>query len=288
MDPYSDAAPGAYLAYYATDLVPTEAQRAARAAEIVLDAADGAPEMPSALVAPTTSNGETLRTYRLALAATGEYTARFGGTVAGGLAAIVVAVNRVNEVYERDLAVRMVLVANNDQIVYTDAATDPYTNVTNSAALSTNQSNLNAVIGAANYDIGHLFATGDGGIAGLGVVCSASKANGTTGLPSPVGDAFYIDYVAHEMGHQFRGDHTFNGNAGSCGGGNRSQVAAYEPGCGLDDHGLRRHLRRERPPAPQRPDLPRRLAAADLGLHPDRHGQHVRRDGRRRTTTSPS
>jgi hypothetical protein len=232
VDSYSRETASDYVAYYAGDVVVTDAQRAAIAAELLLDGPDGAANGPATLAA-VIPNGAVRRTYRLALSATGEYSAVFGGTVAGTLAAQVTAMNRVNGVYERELSVRMELVANNDQLIFTNSTTDPFDNNNTEVLINQNQTVIDNIIGTANYDIGHNFSTGGGGLAGLGVVCAAGqKASGITGLPNPVGDAFYIDYVAHEMGHQFRGDHSFNGTASSCGGGNRNNSTSYEPGSG--------------------------------------------------------
>ncbi len=210
----------------------------------VPDAADGEEEAgrrsagtdrgPAPL--PLASVGPTLRTYRLALATTGEYSVAVCGpspTKPCVAAELVTAMNRVNGIYEREVAVRMTLVANNDLVIYLNGATDPYENDDGFAMLGQNQSNLDSVIGSANYDVGHVFSTDGGGVASLRVICSASgKARGVTGQSNPTGDPFWVDYVAHEMGHQYGGNHTFNGNLGSCGGSNRNASTAYEPGSG--------------------------------------------------------
>lgn len=166
-----------------------------------------------------------LRSYRLAQATTGEYSQFHGGTPASVMSAVVTAINRINEVYEAEIAVRLILVANTDQIFYYDASTDPYTNGNGGTMLGENQTTCDNIIGSANYDIGHVFSTGGGGVAYLGSVCNNNiKAGGVTGSGVPVGDPFTIDYVAHEMGHQFGGNHTQYNNC------NRSNNSAMEPG----------------------------------------------------------
>jgi hypothetical protein len=174
--------------------------------------------------------GTQLRTYRFAVTCTGEYSQVVGGgNVAATLAEIVTATNRVSGVYEVDLSIRLQLVANNTDIIFTNATTDPWANDGSITELNqiTGVINANLTGGAASYDIGHLFCTAsNAGVAGLSVVCGASKGRGLTGGLNPVGDGYYIDYVAHEVGHQFSGQHSFNSN--NC----ASPGGSYEPGSG--------------------------------------------------------
>lgn len=176
-------------------------------------------------------SGNRLVTYRLAVAATVEYTA-FHTDKDGAMAAIVTVVNRVTGVYEQEVAARFQLVANNDLIVF--EGTDNLDNNDAFNLIDDSQDVIDGVIGNANYDIGHTFSTGAGGLASLGVLGeSGSKAQGVTGISAPVGDVFSIDYVAHEIGHQFGADHTFSGRIGSCSGGNGNAATAVEPGSGI-------------------------------------------------------
>ncbi len=169
------------------------------------------------------------RQYQLAVTATGEYSNHHGATSAAQSnlvqSAVVTTINRVNQVFEIDLAVRMILIGNNDAIYYYNPATDPFTGSSSGAMINENQTNTDAVIGNANYDIGHIFSTGGSGLAQLRSLCNTgSKARGVTGIANPEGDPFDIDYVAHEMGHQYGGNHTQNN---SC---NRNNATAVEPG----------------------------------------------------------
>lgn len=194
------------------------------------------PSLEGANLRPNADDGN-LRTFRLAMSVTGEYTAYFGGTKAQALAAINNTMTRVNGVFEKDFNVRMVLISNTDLVIYTSASTDPYS--VSSSMSNWNQqlqTTLTNTIGNANYDVGHLFgASGGGGNAGcIGCVCvnptstvPLGKGSGYTspanGVPS--GDAFDIDYVAHELGHQFGANHTFSMS-------NEGTGANMEPGSG--------------------------------------------------------
>lgn len=190
--------------------------------------------------AKTASNNKVFKTLRLALSCTGEYTSYFGGTKAGALAGMNATLTRVNGVFNKDLAIKLVLIANNDAVIYTNASTDPYSNAAEGADGAWNQevqTALTNTIGNNNYDIGHLFgASGGGGNAGcIGCICT----NPTTGDPlakgsgytspsdgRPEGDTFDIDFVIHEFGHQLGANHTFSYDSGE-----RTSVNV-EPGSG--------------------------------------------------------
>ena len=161
------------------------------------------------------TDDQKLRTYRLALSCNAEYGNIFAGTgtdaekIENIQAQMVITLNRVNEIYERDLAISLELIPNNDLLIYYgDVNTDPWDNEWN----STTQNTIDNTIGNDNYDIGHNFNTSGGGNAGcIACVClTGQKGSGYTGRSDPTGDPFDIDYVAHEMGHQFGGYHTMN------------------------------------------------------------------------------
>lgn len=181
-------------------------------------------------------HGTQLRIYRLAMAANFPYvqwhSQQNGNSpnVTDGLAGVVAITNRVNMIFERDVAIRMILVENNDEVIFADQASDPYTG-NHSSMINQNQTTLNTIIGNANYDIGHVVVTLGGGLAQVASVCHSGKARAVSGLFPPSTNSLAVQIVAHEMGHQFSAMHTFNASISPCGP-NRSAGSAVEPGGG--------------------------------------------------------
>jgi reprolysin-like metallo-peptidase family M12B/S-layer family protein len=229
-----------YVSFYLQDLegdfsapqcLVTEAMRTASALSTEIE--------------PEVSTGPTLRTYRLAIATTVEYTNNptYGGNESSTLTKLGTIVNLINAIYERDTAIHFNLVAGELSIIF-ESEPDGYTNGDLISMLNANPGIINAALpgGAANYDIGHVFGLstmgGSSGVSQVGVVCGSatSKAKGASllGVALTTGN-FNIDsnLVAHEFGHQFNANHTFNSTSGICGSsGQRNASTAYEPGSG--------------------------------------------------------
>lgn len=226
IDPFTLDSTNDYISYYKKDYINTD--KIFNELAPIDNRLDNDPqEAPGATA--NIDSGTELRTYRLAVATTVEYSNFHGGVMEDVLAAVVTSVNRVSGIYEKEVAISFELVDNNDQIIFIDE--DDLNNSSPGTLIGQSQDTIDEIIGFDNYDVGHTFSTGAGGLANLGVPCTSSKARGVTGTNSPVGDSYDVDYVAHEIGHQFGATHTFNGSVGSCNG-NRTGSTAFEPGSG--------------------------------------------------------
>jgi hypothetical protein len=211
-------------------------------------AATTAYHVVSDAASPAASVANQLRVYRLALLTDPSYATYFGSNPTNVLAAKVALINRVTQVYEDETSIRLVLINDTDKLNLDTAAKMTGTNgpcggaacfsTTQAAScgggtLTRNRQVLGLLVGASSFDIGHIaLGLNGGGIASLGVVGGGSKAQGCTGVPTPVGDFYAVDYVAHEMGHQFSGNHTFNGTIANCSTSNRNDTTSVEPGSG--------------------------------------------------------
>lgn len=175
------------------------------------------------LRAPTTK-----RTYRLAIAAAGEYSQQFGGnpySTSNVLDALASGVNMINPIFLRDLGVAFTLVST-DALVYPDPNTDPFNMGDDVAAAHDACTNA---LGSGGFDLGHMVMwSNTGGAAYFGVVCNdASKGGGFSGSSNST-TTLWVDYVAHEIGHQFRSAHNFVSQ--ECG--TSADNFRYEPGEG--------------------------------------------------------
>lgn len=193
---------------------------------------------PNTPNATQNSVGSSLRTYRIAIATTVEYGSQYSGDVATIIASLNTWLNAANAIYERELSIRLVLVGNNSQVVYTSEP-DPFTNGDGVAMLGQVRATLRDQIGSSNYDLGHVFGSGGSGVAYVGVVCSTFedsggpyKGGGVSLMSGAAGNSSYLGLWTHEVGHQFGASHSFNGTTSFCGGSNRSTTSSYESGSG--------------------------------------------------------
>lgn len=169
--------------------------------------------------------------YRVAIACTGEF-GKWKGTKEKALADIVTGVNRMNQIFENELSMRLVIVDDNDKLFFFDKNTDPYTNTSSGGAMiSINTNVINGIIGSDAYDLGHVYSRSCdvGGIAALSSMCTNIKGNGCTCHYRNDIDYMAASVTAHEIGHQMSAQHTFNNCTGD---GNEALANGFEPGSG--------------------------------------------------------
>ncbi len=260
IDPWQSGDPAHAIAYWLRDL-PGGGDWVCHTEDVGIDGEEhGAGPGDDRGEAGGLRGGLTLRTIRFAVACTGNY-GEYHSLIQGHppniddpMAAIVTVVGRSNVVYEADLAVHFNLVADNDQIIFFDPATDPYPNGCDGsggtdcsgAILGPNITLLNSVIGTNNFDLGHVLTRVAGGVAYLSCLCTNNRAGGVSGIPRGGDvDPFSALVVIHEIGHQLGANHTFSGTRGRCAGnvrlasaweaGSGSSPLAYAGGCPVGD-----------------------------------------------------
>ncbi|HEX7861517.1 MAG TPA: M12 family metallo-peptidase [Verrucomicrobiae bacterium] len=173
-----------------------------------------------------------LRTFRLAPAATAEFT-QYHRTREAAVLEVVTAMSRASAIFHRELGISFTLVPGFEQMVFTNMFKDPYSsNDPSEQLLNEAQAAFDKIIGTANYDVGILLTRGQYGLAYFSTVGDpARKGSSCIGLPKPGGDAFHVNLVTHELGHQFGAKHTFNSPTGFCAE-RRDGYTAFEPGTG--------------------------------------------------------
>jgi hypothetical protein len=242
IDPYMQGTTTNYIAYYKSDSRATQSFIEPSLQPAVTNTIPFA--RPAGILTGTTV-GTQLLTYRWAIACTHQYASAATGlaspTVLQTLSAIMLTVDRVNGVYENELSVNFVIIGNEDKIIFNTSSNDPlgpYNDAPNPATLfNQGQIIIDDSIGEASFDVGQIFSTGAGGATTLGIVCAPSnqnvKAKSAVGIAHPVGDAFNIDYVCHEMGHAFGAHHPFNSDMSYCNvSGQEDPNTNDEPGSG--------------------------------------------------------
>jgi hypothetical protein len=237
VEPYFDGQTQYYIAYHQSGVDPSIRIKIPKGGSAPEVQGYSAPELPVVAQPVVAERGLAelvqLKTYRFALACTGEFGQDQGGTAETAFAGLVEYANWVNGIFERDLAIRLELVEKSKDMAFFNPTTDPYPNPLTEAVFAQNGLVVNGFVGNDNYDVGHVIGRyfgGPGGIGSDGGTCiSTSKASGASmGQQGVYGNEF-VSTICQEIGHQLSGGHTWN-RCSSIGG--RQGFGAFEPGSG--------------------------------------------------------
>lgn len=243
IEPYHSMEPGRYVVYFSRDVIIDDEFRHALSCGVdaveeyakALQRVEKEMEEGGAAQMRSADNVLDLREYRLALATTSAYSSMKGGTVESVMASLNTAVNLLNEILEREVAIRMVLIPNNDRLIFLDAATEPYNNINNGIGLlgqNTEAITIGGGISFSSFDVGHVFTGGCTDVGGVvsGLACTGGKARGVTCHSSNNIGFIVRRIMSHEVAHQFTVSHTWDFCPGQEG--QRAGGSAFEPGSG--------------------------------------------------------
>lgn len=166
--------------------------------------------------------------YEIAVTTTPAYSAAHGNTREDVLMSIIDYIDQVNTIYQRELGIRLSLVQGAEKLIFLQGEPNPFPNDIN-GIIQKNTEIINDSIGLENYDIGHLFQFGGGGLAHSQAACTADKAIGISGYENA---GSFHKLIAHEIGHQLGASHTWNSCTTALNNTQRSPTAAMEPGSG--------------------------------------------------------
>ena len=204
IEPYSKSDRTIHVSYYKKDIPNSK---------LICGAHDHAAQQIEQVSTPrkNISINEKL-TFRLALVASGEYAQAFGGTpydVTNVLNSLAAGANILNAIYLRDIGIEFILASDPD-LVFPDPNTDPFDLTNQNQLLDDCQEVCATTLGVNTYDLGHLVIWDIvGGLAAFGVVCDDNrKGFGFSGFSSTF-TTLWVDYVSHEIGHQFDARHNF-------------------------------------------------------------------------------
>lgn len=162
-----------------------------------------------------------IRTYRLAVSATYEYTQFHKGEETeeekikeNTIAAINATMTTVNTIYTEEVGIRFMLV-DNEKIIYTKP-NDPYNLLDSIPKIKTQvQDAIDTNIGSDNYDVGQLFSATNSllekdSFGQIESFCEdGNKAKALSSTLNPIGSS-YAYLVSHELAHQLGATHTFS------------------------------------------------------------------------------
>ena len=179
------------------------------------------PRIPAQLIATEFTFGDTIREYNIIYGLTSSYKDAFGNNPTTLWNKLVHITNIINIIFQNNFSCYFIINQDDQMDIINSTDFDNFT----SSDITNFTPTFNNIINSNNYDIGHVLSSGSGGLAYLNSLCSSNKGAGWTASPPTNDQTFVIDYMCHELGHQFGCNHIHQ----RC---NNTTFSTFEPGSG--------------------------------------------------------